>query len=148
HAVAFGLGWVSPADIDRQGLTWAVAAAMERALAEVGRGAHKFDRIIIDGNINYLEKNHMVNHTINTMVNTMVRADDNVPAVSAASIIAKVARDHYMTDLGEKYARYGFDKHVGYGTAAHLAALKQFGVCDLHRRSFKPVQALIGGAAI
>jgi ribonuclease HII len=63
--------------------------------------------------------------------------------VSAASIVAKVARDTYMSQLGEQYAGYGFDKHVGYGTAAHIAALQTLGVSDIHRRSYKPITAYL-----
>ncbi len=131
-AVAIGLGWVWPAEIDAWGITTAVKRAMERALAEI---TADFDEIIIDGNINYFSGD--------TRAKAVVKADDSVPAVSAASIVAKVARDTYMASLGEKYAGYGFDKHVGYGTAAHIAALKLLGVSDIHRRSYKPIKALL-----
>jgi ribonuclease HII len=133
QAVAYGLGWVWPPEIDEHGLTWAVHSAMERAVAELGAVA--YDEIIIDGNINYLP-GYPGSRAI-------IKADATVPAVSAASIIAKVARDTYMAELGEAYAGYGFEKHVGYGTAAHIAALKTLGVSDIHRRSYKPIQALL-----
>jgi len=132
HALALGLGWVWPAEIDEHGLTWAVRTAMERALAEI---AIAYDEIIIDGNINYFAGN--------SKAQAVVKADDSVVAVSAASIIAKVARDSYMAELDERYAGYGFEKHVGYGTAAHVAALKALGVSDIHRLSYKPIQAFI-----
>lgn len=132
NAAAAGLGWVWPAEIDEHGLTWAVKTAMERAFAEVGAD---YDEIIIDGNVNYFADN--------PKAQAVVKADDTVPSVSAASIIAKVARDNYMAELGEQYAGYGFDKHVGYGTAAHVAALKALGVSDVHRRSYKPIQAML-----
>jgi len=132
NTVALGLGWVWPAEIDEHGLTWAVKTAMERALAEI---TAEYGEIIIDGNINYFSGN--------PKARAVVKADDSVPAVSAASIIAKVARDNYMTELGEQYAGYGFDKHVGYGTAAHIAALKNLGVSDIHRLSYKPIQAFM-----
>jgi len=105
---------------------------MERALAEI---AIAYDEIIIDGNINYFAGN--------SKAQAVVKADDSVVAVSAASIIAKVARDSYMAELDERYAGYGFEKHVGYGTAAHVAALKALGVSDIHRLSYKPIQAFI-----
>jgi len=132
NAVAIGLGWVWPADIDKLGITTSVKRAMELALAEIGES---YDQVIIDGNINYFADN--------PKAIAIIKADDSVPAVSAASIVAKVARDTYMAELGEQYAGYGFDKHVGYGTAAHIAALKALGVSDIHRRSYKPIQALL-----
>jgi ribonuclease HII len=131
-AVGTGLGWVWPSEIDAHGVSWAVKTAMERALAEI---TVPYDELIIDGNINYFASN--------PKAQAVIKADDSVPAVSAASIIAKVARDNYMAELGEKYAGYGFDKHVGYGTAAHIAALKLLGVSDIHRLSYKPVKALL-----
>ena len=131
-AVSVGLGWVWPADIDARGLSWAVGRAMELALAEIPA---TYDEVIIDGNINYL--------AADPRVRAVVKADDSVPCVSAASIVAKVARDAYMAGLGEQYAGYGFEKHVGYGTAAHITALKNLGVSDIHRLSYKPVKALL-----
>jgi ribonuclease HII len=132
HALAVGLGWVEPTEIDTIGLTRAVGLAMERALAQISRD---FDELIIDGNYNFFPDD--------PRAQAVVKADDSVPAVSAASIVAKVARDTYMAELDEKYAAYGFDKHVGYGTAAHIAALKEFGVTDLHRLSYKPIMVLL-----
>jgi ribonuclease HII len=67
-----------------------------------------------------------------------------VPEVSAASIIAKVARDRYMTEIAKKYPFYGFEKHVGYGTAAHKAAIEKYGICPEHRKSFKPITETLG----
>lgn len=130
-ALAFGLGWVSAVEIDKLGLTSAVALAMQRALAEI---AIDYDEIIIDGNYNFLASN--------PLASTLVRADNLIPAVSAASIIAKVARDNYMIELADSYRDYGFEHHVGYGTKAHLLALAKFGASYIHRRSFAPVKAL------
>ena len=73
------------------------------------------------------------------------KADFLMPEVSAASIIAKVARDNYMTEvIAKKYPEYGFEKHVGYGTALHKAAIEKYGVCPEHRRSFKPIAKALG----
>lgn len=132
EAPGIGLGWVWPAEIDKHGLTWAVRTAMKRALAEI---AVEYDEIIIDGNINYFAND--------PKARAVIKADDSVPSVSAASIIAKVARDAYMAGLDGRYAGYGFDKHVGYGTAAHIAALKGLGVSDVHRLSYKPIKAFL-----
>ena len=132
QSVAFGLGWVTPHEVDQLGLTQAVRLAMERALAAI---TVPYDEVIIDGNLNFLA------HLPKTQ--ELIKADDTVPAVSAASIIAKVARDKYMTALSELYPGYGFEQHVGYGTAAHLAGLRLLGVTDQHRQSFKPIKALL-----
>lgn len=132
QALAIGLGWVSPGEIDDKGLTAAVGLAMQRALAKI---TLEYDEIIIDGSLNFLSEN--------PKAKTIIKADATVPCVSAASIVSKVARDNYMRDIIRQYPDYGFDRHVGYGTALHLARLKLYGVSKLHRRSFKPVQALI-----
>ena len=132
HAVAVGLGWVEPAEIDRLGLTESVRLAMERAVAEI---RVSYDEIIIDGNINYFPDN--------PKALAIIKADDSVPSVSAASIVAKVARDAHMSEISLSYPGYEFEKHVGYGTPAHIAALQSLGVTDIHRLSYKPVRALL-----
>lgn len=126
-----GLGWVSAQEIDRIGLTQAVSLAMSQALAGI---TDNYDEIIIDGNFNYLPK--LPN------VKTLVKADSLVPAVSAASIVAKVARDQYMKEVAVKFPVYKFEQHVGYGTKLHHELLKLHGVCELHRLSYKPIQEL------
>lgn len=131
RALAIGLGWVGSSEIDELGLTKAVRLAMQRALAEINTS---YNEIIIDGNYNFL------NDTPNSKA--VIGADNIVPAVSAASIIAKVARDNYMRGQASKaYPQYEFDKHVGYGTKLHRDRLQAYGVCKLHRLSYKPVQA-------
>lgn len=137
RAVALGLGWVSPAEIDQIGLTEAVRLAMHRAVAEVMRVDAPCDDIVIDGNYNFLADI--------AGSRTLVKADDLIPSVSAASIIAKVARDNYMRDIAKRYPGYQFEAHVGYGTKAHQVALKTLGCCELHRQSFAPVR-LVGEA--
>lgn len=132
EAAAISLGWVTAAEIDYIGLSAAVGLAMQRALEQITAA---YDEIIIDGNVNFFPEN--------PKARAVIKADDSVEAVSAASIVAKVARDRYMAEIAEKYPDYGFKKHVGYGTALHLERLKLYGVSDLHRRSFKPVNALL-----
>lgn len=133
EALAFGLGWVQPKEIDELGLTEAVKLAMERALTCV---PVTYDEVIIDGNFNFLKNN--------PKAEAIIKADNLIPAVSAASIIAKVARDQYMAEAALKHPNYGFDRHVGYGTKHHLEMLKIHGVCELHRRSFAPVLLQLG----
>ncbi len=132
EALSFGLGWVAPAFIDMYGLTLSVQRAMQQALAAIDV---PFDKIIIDGNYNYLPNEPGATF--------LIKADATVPAVSAASILAKVARDDFMVLAAKGFPGYGFERHVGYGTAAHLAALKVHGVTELHRKSYKPVRALL-----
>lgn len=123
------LAWVQPQYIDMYGLT----ASMEYACRTVFSSLFKQgDSIIIDGNINYLKDV--------PQVQTMIKGDENIPAVAAASIIAKVSRDSYMEAMNIEYPQYNFDSHVGYGTQAHIAALESHGICAIHRRSYKPIQ--------
>lgn len=135
-AVSIGLGWVDAATIDRVGISTAVKWAMERALEQISTA---YEEVIIDGNLNFMPEN--------PKARALIKADASVPAVSAASIVAKVARDTYMADMTANYPGYGFEKHVGYGTALHLERLKLQGVTALHRQSFKPIRALIQLAA-
>lgn len=128
----FGIGWVSPQEVDKLGLTKAVGLAMQRAIEQI---TAKFDKIIIDGDFNFLPDD--------TRSSTLVKADDLIPAVSAASIIAKVARDKFMTEQALKFPEYGFESHVGYGTRKHIEALAKFGPTKLHRLSYKPIRAYI-----
>lgn len=128
-----GLGWVTPQEVDKIGLSKSVALAMQRALDELSLD---YDKLIIDGNINYFPDD--------PKAEALIKADLTIPAVSAASIVAKVARDDYMRTHAENtYPQYGFAKHVGYGTRQHIAALAQYGVTTLHRKSYKPVRALL-----
>lgn len=135
EALTYGLGWVSPKEIDAWGLTEAVRVAMQRAIELI---TMPYRRIIIDGSFNFFPDNEIVE--------ALPKADNLIPAVSAASIIAKVARDAYMAEVSFKYPEYMFNKHVGYGTPLHSAKLKQYGPCELHRRSYKPVQTLINSS--
>jgi ribonuclease HII len=131
QARAVGLGWVSPAELDEIGLTAAVRLAMQRALAQI---TASYNEIIIDGNYNFLPD--LVE------ARTVIKADATIACVSAASIVAKVARDNYMSEQALLYPEYGFNTHVGYGTALHLAMLQKCGTCSLHRLSFRPIQVL------
>ncbi len=131
QAAGYGLGWVHAHEIDEIGLSEALRLATRRAVEQVAAPYHE---IIIDGTINFL-----ADTTKGRYVTTMKKADLLVPSVSAASIIAKVARDTYMAEQDEVYAGYKFASHVGYGTAVHRAAIEKLGVTPLHRLSFAPL---------
>lgn len=125
------LGWAEADEIDQYGLSAAHALACRRAV----KNAPECSGIIIDGNINYLSDYQ------NAVC--IIKADQTVLSVSAASIIAKVARDKYMTELHTDFPEYNFPNNVGYGTIGHKEALSLFGPTLLHRRSFRPVKDLL-----
>lgn len=136
---AVGLGWVSSVELDALGISEALRLATRRAVKIVQGLRVPFSQIVIDGKVNFLKGTALEKY-----VSTVVKADDLIKEVSAASIVAKVARDKYMVDLAVKYPEYGFEKHVGYGTLAHRKAIEKFGVCPEHRRSFEPCKSLTG----
>ena len=136
EAPATGLGWVSASEIDQLGLSESLKLATRRAVEEIRKTKTPFTEVIIDGTVNFLKGTSLENY-----VTVLKKADFLIKEVSAASIIAKVARDNYMVQLAEKYPNYGFEKHVGYGTAAHKAALAKYGACPEHRTSFKPIKS-------
>ncbi|MBR2836942.1 ribonuclease HII [Candidatus Saccharibacteria bacterium] len=141
EAPAVGLGWVSPTEIDSLGISEALRLATRRAVEAAQRCGAKFSEIIIDGKVNFLKDTALEHYTT-----TVVKADNLIKEVSAASIVAKQARDAYMVELATKFPEYGFENHVGYGTAAHLKAIYEFGPCKEHRQSFEPIKSLVGFA--
>jgi len=132
-ALYTGLGWVSSTEIDNIGLSNSLILAAKRSIRNLYL---KVDKIIIDGNVNFLKE--LDNSEC------IIKADLTIATVSAASIIAKVARDQYMKTLAIDFPQYFFNQNVGYGTAGHLSAIKQFGPCSLHRKTFEPIKSLIG----
>ena len=131
YAPAIGLGWVTPKQIDKLGLTKAIALAMNLAIKQIEITYHE---VIIDGNFNFLP--------LHPYSKAIAKADETIACVSAASIVAKVARDKYMAEISSKYPEYGFETNVGYGTAKHIQALNKYGICNIHRKSFRPVSQL------
>lgn len=132
-AAAAKVGWASSEEIDALGLSESLTLATKRAVEAVGVPYHE---IIIDGTVNFLKDTKKGEY-----VATMKKADLLVPSVSAASIIAKVARDRFMARQDDIYPGYGFGRHAGYGTAAHRLAIEKLGVTPLHRLSFAPLKA-------
>ena len=132
-----GLGWVSAPELDQIGISEALRLATRRAVKSVQRLHTPFSQIIIDGKINFLASTPLEQYT-----STCIKGDDKIREISAASIIAKVARDHYMINLSTKYPNFHFDQHVGYGTKSHVTAIYQYGLTPEHRKSFEPCKTL------
>lgn len=132
HALAWQVVMVAVEDIDRLNILQATMLGMRLAVEGV---AHVARHARIDGN--------RVPKALSCPANALVGGDRLDPAIMAASILAKVSRDRYMDTLHQQYPGYGFDRHKGYGTAAHLAALRSLGPCPEHRRSFAPVRACL-----
>lgn len=135
HALAYGIGLASVAEIDEVNIYHATFLAMQRAVRALAIAP---DRALIDGN---------VCPVLPCTAEAIVKGDAKVPVISAASILAKVTRDRIMDALHVEFPRYGFAQHRGYPTKAHVAALARHGPCVVHRRSFRPVAALLGSGA-
>ena len=133
------LGWVAAEELDQLGITESLKLATRRAVKRIQSLHTPFSQIIIDGNINFLISTPLEKYT-----STCIKGDSKIREISAASIIAKVARDQYMINLATEYPNYGFDKHVGYGTKAHKEAIYKYGLTPEHRRSFEPCKSISG----
>jgi ribonuclease HII len=126
----YGIAVIAPHIIDEYGLSHAWERGIREAVQNI---PIKPDVIIIDGN------KKVIIEGITT--ESIIKGDSKSYSIAAASIIAKVTRDRIMCDLHKEYPEYGFNKHVGYCTKAHIEALRKFGVTDQHRKSYAPVKA-------
>ena len=157
-ALAFGIGEASVEEIDRLNILQATFLAMQRAVRacldslcgtdDARRGSSieptglntDSCELLVDGHLN---PQRWLGEDWPWRTRTVVRGDSLIAEISAASIIAKVHRDQQMQAYAKDFPGYGFEANAGYGTAAHLRALRDLGPCVLHRRSFAPVSALI-----
>ncbi len=129
-ALAYSIEFVSPEVIDEINIRQATALAMHNAVKNLEK---KADFVIIDGNDNipYDEPYQYV-----------IKGDAKSQTIAAASILAKVSRDRLMVELDKEYPEYGFAKHKGYGTKAHMEAIQKYGALPIHRKSFMTAKVL------
>ena len=142
-AAAFGIGWASVDEIDQHNILVATCMAMSRAVRSCqlvicrDHDAAAQLRVQVDGSIH--PGRYVVPEDWPWETQTHIGGDGFVDAISAASILAKVARDRLMNRLDQEHPGYGFAQHLGYGTKAHLQALREHGPSPIHRRTFRPV---------
>ena len=130
-SLAWSIVEVGVEEIDRMNILQATLAGMKRAVEQLSPAP---GIALIDGNRS---------PAMESEVRTIVQGDRLIPAISAASILAKVYRDRLMQKMNQLYPGYEFDRHKGYPTARHLQCLKNLGPCEIHRKSFAPVQDLL-----
>lgn len=139
NALAWSVVQVSPAEIDQINIFQARMRGFERAAADLGVMADEF---LIDGN---KVPPGLASGPI--PARAIIKGDASEPAISAASILAKVARDESMEQAATRWPGYGFEKHKGYPTALHVQRLSALGPCEIHRRSYKPVALVLAAQA-
>ncbi len=125
-ARAWTVQYVEPAEIDRVGMTAALRGAFGRAIAAVEAAGVVPDVVLLDGNPLHLDEREV----------NVVKGDGKCASIAAASIVAKVARDHLMEEYDGQYPGYGFASNKGYGSEGHMAAIRELGLTPIHRRSF------------
>lgn len=131
EAVAFGIGFATPDEIDRHNILEATRLAFNRAFTQLPLAP---DYVLLDYiKLPWLKLPHQA----------FAKGESISASVAAASIVAKEARDLHMEELARRFPQYGFEQHMGYGTRQHQQALEAFGPCEIHRLSFKPVKSLI-----
>ena len=128
EVLAVGVGVVNVSTIEARNILQATLLAMERAVVDLQVSP---DGVIVDG---------LAVPNVDVPAFPVVRGDLECPSVAAASIVAKVTRDRIMADYHARYPAYGFDRHKGYGTDAHLQAIAEHGLSPIHRRTFSPVR--------
>ncbi|MDO4502949.1 MAG: ribonuclease HII [Coriobacteriia bacterium] len=126
HAVAWTIQYIQPEEIDSAGMTACLRKAFVQAIADIESQGVVPDVVLLDGNPLHLDPREV----------NVIKGDGKCAAIAAASIVAKVDRDALMCQLAQEYPQYGFDGNKGYGSAAHMDAIREFGLSPVHRRSF------------
>jgi ribonuclease HII len=131
QALSWAIAEASVTEIDQINILQATLLAMQRAIASLHIQPN---HVLVDGN-------HLPN--ISIPAEAIIKGDSKIAAISAASIIAKVYRDNLMTDYHNQYPDFSFHIHKSYGTVQHLAEIQQFGVLEIHRKTFNPIKSII-----
>lgn len=123
-AVTYGIAFATVNEIEEYNILGATFLAMRRAVSKL---SHCPELVLVDGNRD---------PGLGILTECVIKGDGKCADIAAASILAKVTRDRYMLEMAEQYPQYGFEKHKGYGTKSHYAAIREFGPCEIHRPSF------------
>lgn len=134
EAVAYAIGCASPQEIDELNILNATMLAMKRAVEQITHQSENSWQVLVDGNRC---------PPIECSCQAIVKGDGKIAEISAASILAKVYRDHQMDQLDKLYPYYGFAQHKGYPTVKHLKAIETHGMIEGYRKSFKPIKDLL-----
>lgn len=132
HAIAYGIGMCSPEEIDEENIYKATQIAMKRAILEVQKQI-PLEYVLIDA----------MPLDLDIPTTSIIKGDAKSISIAAASVLAKVTRDQMMYELDKKYPMYGFAKHKGYPTKAHIEAIHQYGLIDGYRKTYAPVKEML-----
>jgi len=130
-ALGYGVFSVSAAAIDQQGILPSTFEAMRQSIWKAIESGEEPELVVVDGNLPIPD--------FERAQRAVVKGDRRSQNIAAASVLAKVTRDRWMIEMSEKWPEYGFSRHKGYGTKAHLAAIAEYGPCPIHRQTFRGV---------
>ena len=133
NCICYAIGRCTPEEIDKYNILEATKIAMKRAIDEVKKKIN-LEYVLIDGNMKF---------DLDIPYKSIVKGDSKSISISAASVIAKVTRDHEMYELDKKYPQYGYKSHKGYPTKKHIEAIKEYGLIDGYRKSYGPIMEVL-----
>lgn len=125
-AIAWAVAYVEPHDIDNNGMSSSLRTAFKSALSAIERQGHNPDVVLIDGNPLHIDAREV----------NVIKGDSKSASIAAASVVAKVERDRFMTELSSTYPHYGFSRNKGYASEEHIEAIRAYGLSEVHRSSF------------